>query len=184
MGQSSGGKFVATKQQLPDVDVHVEAMTSTRGLIWRRLWSMWESCLRPGRHWKEQDWPQVPNRRYEEPIKEAVPIPPELVHHSPQSPFNLDESRFFFSQFEICEKKRGAVGGPSGDDRREPPAIARPHEGCKNFSRCQRGAQVPPSVRDTVRLGRFTALQKPDGGVRGIVARDVVRRLVARSLNR
>ena len=71
MGQSSGAKFVATKQQLPDVDVHVEAMTSTRGLIWRRLWSMWESCLRPGRHWKEQDWPQVPNRRYEEPIKEA-----------------------------------------------------------------------------------------------------------------
>ena len=44
-------------------------------------------------------------------------------------------------------------------------------------------AQVPPSVRDTVRLGRVTALQKPDGGVRGIVAGDVVRRLVARTMS-
>ena len=44
-------------------------------------------------------------------------------------------------------------------------------------------AQVPPSVRDTVRLGRLTALQKPDGGVRGIVAGDVVRRLVAKTMS-
>ena len=32
-------------------------------------------------------------------------------------------------------------------------------------------------------LGRLTALQKPDGGVRGIVAGDVVRRLVARTVS-
>ena len=56
------------------------------------------------------------------------------------------------------------------------------------FSRWQRGAeraraQVLPSVRDTVRLGWFTTLQKPDGGVRGIVAGDVVRRLVARTMS-
>ena len=38
-------------------------------------------------------------------------------------------------------------------------------------------------LRDTVRLGWLTALQKPDGGVRGIVAGDVVRRLVARSMS-
>ena len=37
-------------------------------------------------------------------------------------------------------------------------------------------AQVP-----AVRLGRLTALQNPDGGVRGIVAGDIVRRLVART---
>ena len=34
----------------------------------------------------------------------------------------------------------------------------------------------------TVRLGRMTALQKPHGGVRGIVAGDIVRRLVARAM--
>ena len=31
------------------------------------------------------------------------------------------------------------------------------------------------------RLGRLTALSKPDGGVRGIIAGDVVRRLVAKT---
>ena len=31
-------------------------------------------------------------------------------------------------------------------------------------------------------LGRLTALQKPDGGIRGIVLGDVFRRLVARTL--
>ena len=34
-----------------------------------------------------------------------------------------------------------------------------------------------------VRLGRLTALFKPDGGVRGIIAGDVVRRLVARTMS-
>ena len=34
----------------------------------------------------------------------------------------------------------------------------------------------------TMRLGRLTALKKPDGGVRGIVVSDVLRRLVARTI--
>ena len=33
-------------------------------------------------------------------------------------------------------------------------------------------AQVPPTIREAVCLGRLTALQKPSGGVRGIVARE------------
>ena len=32
-----------------------------------------------------------------------------------------------------------------------------------------------------IRLGRMTALSKPDGGVRGIVVGDFLRRLVART---
>ena len=44
-------------------------------------------------------------------------------------------------------------------------------------------AQVPTSVRDAIRLGRMTALQKPNGGVRGIVVGDIVRRLVARTMS-
>ena len=42
--------------------------------------------------------------------------------------------------------------------------------------------EVPQSVVKMIRLGRMTALSKPDGGVRGIVAGDVVRRLVARTM--
>ena len=44
-------------------------------------------------------------------------------------------------------------------------------------------AQVPDPIRDAIRLGRLTALQKPNGGVRGIVAGDIVRRLVARTMS-
>ena len=32
---------------------------------------------------------------------------------------------------------------------------------------------VPEDILDIIRLGRVTALQKPDGGIRGIVVGDV-----------
>ena len=41
---------------------------------------------------------------------------------------------------------------------------------------------IPEEVVDGIRLGRLTALAKPDGGVRGIVVGDIVRRLVARTM--
>ena len=43
---------------------------------------------------------------------------------------------------------------------------------------------VPEEIIDTIRLGRMTALSKPDGGVRGIVVGDIVRRLVARTISK
>ena len=41
---------------------------------------------------------------------------------------------------------------------------------------------IPENVASVLRKGRLTALQKPGGGVRGIVAGDVIRRLVARTV--
>ena len=41
---------------------------------------------------------------------------------------------------------------------------------------------VPAEVIPLLRLGRITALQKPSGGIRGIVVGDVFRRLVARTM--
>ena len=38
---------------------------------------------------------------------------------------------------------------------------------------------TPVPIRDVIWLGRLTAHQKPNGGVWGIVAGDIVRRLVA-----
>ena len=43
-------------------------------------------------------------------------------------------------------------------------------------------AEVRQDVLVLLRMGRLTALQKPGGGVRGIVCEDTVRRLVARSI--
>ena len=43
--------------------------------------------------------------------------------------------------------------------------------------------QIPDGVAQIIKRGRMTALQKPGGGsVRGIVAGDVIRRLVARTM--
>ena len=42
--------------------------------------------------------------------------------------------------------------------------------------------EVSGYVAGIIRLGRLTALQKPGGGVRGIVAGDILRRLVGRTL--
>ena len=37
---------------------------------------------------------------------------------------------------------------------------------------------VPDVIIEAIRLGRVTALSKPDGGVKGIVVGDIMRRLV------
>ena len=42
--------------------------------------------------------------------------------------------------------------------------------------------EVPVRVEPAIRLGRMTALQKPDGGIRGTVVGDVFRRLIARTM--
>ena len=43
-------------------------------------------------------------------------------------------------------------------------------------------ASIPEEVLRAIRIGRMTALQKPTGGVRGIVAGDIIRRLVSRTI--
>ena len=42
--------------------------------------------------------------------------------------------------------------------------------------------EVPDRIEEAIRLGRITALRKPDGGVRGIVVGDFLHRLVARTI--
>ena len=49
---------------------------------------------------------------------------------------------------------------------------------CEKLSK----ANVPPVVVEAIRVGRLTALRKPDGSARGIVAGDVIRRLVSRTI--
>ena len=44
------------------------------------------------------------------------------------------------------------------------------------------GGQIPESTASTIRRGRMTALRKDGGGVRGIVAGEVIRRVTARTI--
>ena len=43
-------------------------------------------------------------------------------------------------------------------------------------------ARVPPNIAKAIGLGRLVALQKPNGGVRGLVVGDVLRRVVSRCI--
>ena len=52
---------------------------------------------------------------------------------------------------------------------------------CQAASALARG-EIPEEILSGFRLGRLTALRKPDGGVRGIVVGEILRRLIARSI--
>ena len=107
------------------------------------------------------------------------PLPRELVYPEPEVEFDLDELRFARN---LRSAKRGAAGGPSGMTVEHlQPLLGHPRD-LRSFFRASEQlsrARVPHSIREAVRLGRLTALQEPNGSVRGIVAGDIVRRLVA-----
>ena len=85
----------------------------------------------------------------------------------------------------VSSFKKGAAGGLSGITVEHlRPFIERPADSELLFSLGQESAEAstPASVVNVLRRGRITALQKPDGGVRGIVVSEVFRRLVARTI--
>ena len=110
-------------------------------------------------------------------------VPEKLVSPEPEVGFNLDDFRF---ARKLRSANRGAAGGPSGMTVEHlQPLLGHPRDlrsfirVCEQLSR----ARVPRSIGEAILLGRFAALQKPSGSVRGIVAGDIVRRLVARTMS-
>ena len=90
--------------------------------------------------------------------------------------FNLDETKFARN---LRSAKRGAAGGPSGMTVEHlQPLLDHPRDLHMFFRACEQlaRAQIPFAIQACIRLGRLTALQKPNGGVR-------VRRLVARTMS-
>ena len=97
--------------------------------------------------------------------------------------FNLDEAKFARN---LRSGQRGAAGGPSGMTVEHlQPLLDQPRDLQRFFRACEQlaRAQIPLAIQACIRLGRLTALQKPNGGVRGIVSGDIVRRLVARTMS-
>ena len=110
------------------------------------------------------------------------PIPDEVLHHVPSSLFELDEDRLLKN---LRSARRGAAGGPSGMTVEHLRILLDNIRDSKLFFRaCEQmvQAKVPDPIIAAIRVGRMTALRKPDGGVRGIVAGDVVRRRIARTM--
>ena len=119
-----------------------------------------------------------PTRRVDQP---RDPIPPALMDLIPQL-FVMDEVMFVKN---LRSSKRGAVGGPSSMTMEHLKPLLESPKGTHLFygaSQLLAVANIPQEVKDGLRLGRMTAMAKPDAGVRGIVAGDVIRRLTARTM--
>ena len=94
---------------------------------------------------------------------------------------DLDEHRFGVN---LRTSKRAAAGASGMTSEHSRPLLDRPADLHLLFQVGEilaRG-EVSGYVAGIIRLGRLTALQKPGGGVRGIVAGDILRRLVGRKL--
>ena len=110
------------------------------------------------------------------------PLPDHLLNHQMERELLLDRDRFLRNH--RCSR-RGAAPGPTGmtaehlrpllDSVRDSGLLWKLGQ---SFAR----GQVPAEILPVLRLGRITALQKPSGGIRGIVFGDLFRRLVARTI--
>ena len=116
------------------------------------------------------------------PPEPREPLPDDLfVRRGPLFELGFD----LFSK-SLRVSRRGAASGPSGMTAEH----LRPHPEAEDemtlfwqLAQDLARAAVPGVIVDSVRLGRITALQKPNGGVRGIIAGDMIRRLVARTMS-
>ena len=109
-------------------------------------------------------------------------LPVELVNQMPVRRLAMDEDRFAAN---LRSSRKGTAGGPSGmTNEHLRPLLENPRDTHLFFRACEilATSEVPDNVATVLRRGRRTALQKPGGGVRGIVAGNVIRRLVARTI--
>ena len=109
-----------------------------------------------------------------------TPLPRDLSNPVALTPFNLDQWMLLRN---MRSAKRGAAGGMTVEHLQV--LFDMPQDARAVFQACEKlcRAQVPVPIRDAFELGRLIALQKPNGGVRGIVAGDTARRLVARTMS-
>ena len=108
------------------------------------------------------------------------PLPEDIDARVPTSLFDLDWDRFCSN---VRTARRGVAGGPSGMTAEHlRPLLENDHDVASlcQFAQIIAWGEVRDLLEPAVRLGRITALQKPDDGVKGIVVGDALRRLVAR----
>ena len=109
-------------------------------------------------------------------------LSPEVLNAQPAEPFVLDPVEFLTC---LRKSRRGAAAGPSGmtSDHLFPVVENEgDSERLVEVASLLSVGRVPDEIFEALRLGRLTALSKPDGGVRGIVVGDILRRMVARTI--
>ena len=110
------------------------------------------------------------------------PLPENILGHVPDAEFQLDSDGF--KRNVRSAKRRAAVGLSRMTMEHLRVLLDSPRDTQSLFvvSELLARRAVPNSIRDIVRIGRLTVLQKQSSGVRGIVAGDVIRRVVARTI--
>ena len=159
--------------------------------IWsaeRREHIVWSNLANSHRHAKPsrvQIWPQGTGTRWRHfrpgQVFHRDPLPDDIVGRVPARAFELNEARFGQN---LRSSRRGAASGPSGLSNEHLRPLLENVGAMHLFFRLgdQLARAVPGPIIDALRLGRMTALQKPIGGIRGIVAGDTIRRLVSRAM--
>ena len=109
------------------------------------------------------------------------PLPLDIGDFIPAREFEQEEHKFARN---LRSSRRGAAAGPSEMTMEHlRPLLDHPPAMHSFFLMAQSSkALTPRSAVDGLRMGRITALQKPNGGVRGIMAGDAIRRLVSRTI--
>ena len=119
---------------------------------------------------------QDPVRR---PAVPYSPLPEAIRNHQAEIAFS-SEKEIFMKNLKCA--RRGAAAGPSGMTSEHLKSILENARDCELLFQVAQffaRARIPHEILEALRVGRLTALQKPNGGVCGIVAGDVFRRLVA-----
>ena len=110
------------------------------------------------------------------------PIPPEVAEFQPEEPTDLPGELLVSN---LRRARKGSAPGPTGFTSESLRLVLDDEEATNRFiavaQQLGRG-QIAPPVASLLGLGRLVAWQKPNGGIRGLVIGDVLRRLVARSL--
>ena len=160
--------------------------TRPSGSHGQRLGCNLGNCLQQGRLSTEVKWLQARWQRWQSSPTQRRPRVPrqpnneDIMRMVPGEQFQLDPDEFLIG---LRKARRGATSGPSGmtSDHLFPILES-------EFGSLGPGWGVVVDwerVRvhsEGIRLGRITALCKPDEGVRGIVVGDILRRFVAKTM--
>ena len=149
-----------------------------KGEISRARHLLTSGTLAPG---DEATWEALtdPAKR---PAEARTPVPDELLRCQPEEPARITARAIAQT---LREARRGAAPGLCGARAEHFKLLLSDADGLEllmHAASVLAQARVPPAVAAALALARMTALQKPDGGVRGIATGDVFRRLVSRAL--
>ena len=120
-----------------------------------------------------------PTRR---PVEPYTPIPTHLAEFAPEQHLQIPAQRLLTA---LRRSRKGAAPGPSGLTADTLRLVLDDETTTTQFvTVCNLLAQarIPATIAKAIGMGRMVALQKPNGGVRGLVIGDVLRRVVSRCL--